>query len=322
MNDKTSQKIILLILLAFLWGASYLFTKVTVNDIPMVTYALGRTFVGGLILWAILHLKNQKLPRWGRIWIHISVMGIIHVSIPYILVALGSATLDSGLAAMITSTAPLFTIILAHMLVADDRLTHAKLVGVLVALGGMFFLLSPSFDGGLKVGFVGALAVLGASVGYAIGNVYTHKYLRGLPSLVGPTAQLIVATAVLLPISLVFERPYQLPLPTSASLLAWIAAAVLSTALAFIIFYRLLEIASPTYVGMVSYLIPIVGALLGLVVLGEQLSRSTYIGFSIILSGVMIANGLAVPKFDNVLSYLVHKLQVVTGLLASTGDTL
>jgi drug/metabolite transporter (DMT)-like permease len=267
-----------------------------------------------------MHLKGQRLPGRDRIWIHLTAMGIIHIAIPFVLVAWGSLSIDSGLAAMITSTAPLFTIILAHLWAADDRINPAKLLGVMVAFSGMFVLLSPSFANGLTASFAGVLAVLGASICYAIGNVYTHKYLRGLPSLVGPTGQLLVATAVLLPISLFLERPFQMPLPTFAVLLAWIGAAVLSTALAFIVFYRLLEIASATYVGMVSYLIPIVGAVLGLVFLGEQLSSSAYIGFSIILSGVIIANGLAVPRLADGLHTLAHKLNSYPGRLTGKGN--
>jgi drug/metabolite transporter (DMT)-like permease len=119
-----------------------------------------------------------------------------------------------------------------------------------------------------------------------------------------------VVTAVLLPLSLHLERPFQMQVPTSAVLLAWIAAAVLSTALAFIVFYRLLEIANATYVGMVSYLIPIVGAVLGMIVLKEQLPSSAYAGFAIILTGVVIANELAVPQFRGALHALAHTMNI------------
>jgi drug/metabolite transporter (DMT)-like permease len=110
-------------------------------------------------------------------------------------------------------------------------------------------------------------------------------------------------------------------LPGTAVLLAWIAAAVLSTALAFIVFCRLLEIANATYVGMVSYLIPIVGAVLGVLFLAEQLPASAYAGFAIILTGVLIANGLAVPRFENVLTNPVRKLRVVSGSLTRKQDS-
>jgi drug/metabolite transporter (DMT)-like permease len=291
MKNKSTQKVALLLLLALLWGSTYPFTKISVHEIPMLTFSLGRSVIGALILWLILRFKGQRLPGWDRIWVHLAMMGVVHNAAPYVLVAWGSQTVDSGLTAIITSTAPLFTIILAHFMVADDRLTPAKIVGVLVAISGMAALLVPSFQGGLTASLQGIIAILAASLCYGVATVYTRKNLRGLPFLVGPTAQLIISAGLLLPVSLLLERPYQLPIPSMPSLLAWGATGVLGTAVAFIVFFRLIEMASPSFVSMVSYLIPIVGAGLGMLVLGERLPPSAYIGFTIILVGVMIANG-------------------------------
>ena len=302
MNNKTTLKVALLLLLALLWGLTYPLTKISVDEIPMMTYSLGRTVIGALILWLALRWNGQRLPGWDRIWIHLSIMALVHNAAPYVLVAWGSQSVDSGLAAIITSTAPLFTIILAHYMVADDRMTPTKLIGVLVAFSGMIVLLSPSFQGGLSASLGGVGAMLAASVCYGVATVYTRKYLRGLPSLVGPTAQLIVASAFLLPLSLVWERPYQLPIPSTISLLAWVAVAVLGTGVAFIVFYQLVEMASPSFVSMVSYLIPIVGASLGVLALGERLPHSALVGFTIILAGVVIANS----RFGRYLSPIPH----------------
>lgn len=291
MKNKSIQKVVLLLLLAFLWGSAYPFTKISVHEIPMLTFSLGRSAIGALILWLILRFKGQRLPGWDRIWIHLAMMGVVHNAAPYVLVAWGSQSVDSGLTAIITSTAPLFTIVLAHFMVADDRLTPAKIAGVLVAISGMIALLAPSFQGGLNASLQGILAILVASLCYGVATVYTRKYLRGLPFLVGPTAQLIISSGLLLPLSLLLERPFQLPIPSMTSLLAWGATGVLGTAAAFIVFFRLIEMASPSFVSMVSYLIPIVGAGLGMLILGERLPRSAYVGFTIILAGVIIANG-------------------------------
>ena len=150
MKNKSTQKVALLLLLALLWGSSYPLTKVSVHEIPMMTYSLGRTVIGAVILWLVLRFNGQQLPGWDPIWIHLTIMALVHNAAPYVLVAWGSQTVDSGLAAIITSTAPLFTIILAHYLVSDDRMTLAKLIGVLIAIGGMIALLGPSFQMGLS----------------------------------------------------------------------------------------------------------------------------------------------------------------------------
>ena len=321
MKNISTQKVALLFLLALLWGAAYPLTKVSVHEIPMLTYSLGRTAIGALMLWLVLRFNGQKLPGWDRIWIHLSIMALVHNAAPYVLVAWGSQTVDSGLAAIITSTAPLFTIILAHYIVADDRMTPAKLLGVLVAIGGMIVLLSPSFQAGLAASREGMTAVLAASLCYGVATVYTRKFLRGLPALVGPTAQLIVASGFLLPVSLLLERPYQLPIPSVTSLIAWGAAAVLSTAVAFIIFYRLIEMASPSFVSMVSYLIPVVAAVLGVLVLGEQLLWNAYVGFGIILAGVTIANGLLNQQFNQVRNYLDQANYLTPGYFTRKGES-
>ncbi|MBK8905676.1 MAG: DMT family transporter [Anaerolineaceae bacterium] len=318
MKNKSTQRVALLLLLALLWGSAYPLTKISVNEIPMVTFSLGRSVIGALILWLILRFKGQRLPGWGRVWIHLVMMGVVHNAAPYVLVAWGSQTVDSGLTAIITSTAPLFTIILAHFMVADDRLTPAKIVGVLVAISGMAALLAPSFQGGLTASLQGIIAILAASVCYGVATVYTRKHLRGLPFLVGPTAQLIISSGLLLPLSLLLERPFQLPVPSLPSLLAWVATGALGTAMAFIIFFRLIEMANPSFVSMVSYLIPIVGAGLGMLVLGERLPPSAYAGFAIILGGVMIANG----RYDRKLAPITLIKQVkhaTPGLLTSIG---
>jgi drug/metabolite transporter (DMT)-like permease len=321
MKNKSTRKVALLLLLAFLWGSAYPLTKISVDDIPMMTYSLGRSAIGALILWLILRFNGQRLPGWDRIWIHLAAMGVVHNAAPYALVAWGSQTVDSGLTAIITSIAPLFTIILAHFMVADDRLTPAKIVGVLVALSGMVALLAPSFQGGLTASLQGIMAILAASLCYGVATVYTRKYLLGLPFLVGPTAQLIVATGLLLPVSLLLERPFQLPIPSMTSLLAWGATGVLGTAVAFIIFFRLIEMASPSFVSMVSYLIPIVGAGLGVLVLGERLPLSAYFGFAIILAGVMITNGGYSWKLTPIRHFIKQNKYSIPGHLTRIGES-
>ena len=286
------KSLLLLITLALLWGPSFLFIKIAVEEIPPFTMVVGRIGIGAIVLSVILWLKNGRLPTDPKIWKHLAFMAMVHNAIPFVLFAYGEQFIDSTLASIMNGTVPLFAIILAHFYIETDRLTSKKLIGALVGFGGLIVLSSPSLGDGVRSTSLGILAIAAASVLYGIAMVYARKNLRGLPPLVAPTGQMILATIVLLPLSLIVERPFQLPPP---SLVSWGAIAflgVLGTGVAFIVFYQLQEIADPSYVSMVTYLIPIVGVVLGVVVLNEQLSWHSYVGCGLILFSVMVINNV------------------------------
>lgn len=282
--------IIYLMLLACMWGSSYLFVKIGVSEIPPLTFATGRAGLGALILYVVLRLQGRHLPKWGRIWQHIAVVALIHNAIPYVLVCWGGLYIDSGLAAIITGTTPLFTIVLAHFWVTDDRLTPTKLFGMLIGFAGLPLLILPALTSGVQATTAGILAVLLAALCYAVALIYSRKNLRGLAPLSAPAAQLMMATIYMLPLSFIVDQSFRLPIPSWPAIAALLAVSVMGTALGFIFFYRLVEIATPSYISTVSYLIPLVGVSLGVLVLGEQLAWNIYTGFAIILGGILIAN--------------------------------
>ncbi len=163
---------------------------------------------------------------------------------------------------------------------------------MLVGFAGLLLLTVPTLQDGLEGSTLGILAVAAASASYGFAIVYTRNHLRGLPPLVAPASQLSLATLYLLPLVLVIDKPWQLPQPSPAALASLLALGILGTGLAFVVYYRLLETAEPTYVSMVTYVIPVFGVILGVVVLDEQLSWYTLAGFVLILLGVMVVNGL------------------------------
>jgi len=284
-----------LLLLAALWGPSFLFIKVAVGEVPPLTLMLGRVGLAGLLLFVILRLQGRALPPFDRRWRHFAVMALLQNAIPFVLFAWGEQYIDSALAAILNGTTPLFTLILAHFFINDDRLTPAKLVGTLVGFGGLALLIAPSLLGGVQATVWGLLGVTLAAACYGVAIIYSNKNLRGLPPLVAPTAQLLLAALFLLPFSLILEQPYLLPLPSWPALGSLVALAVFGTALAFVIYYRLLERISATYLSMVTYLVPVFGVILGIVVLDERLDWHTYLGCALILVGVMIVNGVLKP---------------------------
>lgn len=285
------KNLLLLIFLASLWGPSFLFIKVAVADIPPLTLVLGRVAIGATLLYAVLRSRGGKLPS-GNIWKHIAIVALFHNALPFVLFGWGEQHISSALASILNGTTPLFTIILAHFFVADDQLTPTKIAGVVLGFGGLTLLSWPSLTGGMQATLWGILAIVIASLCYGVAIIYTRNHLRGLPPLVAPTSQMLMATLYLLPLSLLVDKPFQMAMPSWQALGSMAALGILGTALAFIVYYRLLEVADPTYVSMVTYVVPVFGVILGVLVLHEQLTWHTYAGFALILVGVMIVNGV------------------------------
>lgn len=283
-----------LLVLAALWGPSFLFIKVAVEDMPPVTLAAGRVGLAALTLVIVLRLQGRGLLPMGRIWKHFAVVGFFGNALPFVLFSWGEQHIDSALAAILNGATPLFTVALAHIFTEDDHITPAKLGGVLLGFGGLLVLILPSLGDGFVAGTWGLIAVVIATLSYGISIVYSSLHLRGLPKLVAPASQLTMAAVYLVPLALVLEQPYRLPVPSLAAISSVAALALLGTALAFVLYYRILEHTSATYLSMVTYLVPIFGVILGIAVLGEQLQWNAYAGCALILMGVMIANGLFV----------------------------
>lgn len=286
------KNFLLLLVLAALWGPSFLFIKIAVAEVPPLTIVLGRVGIGGLLLYGILRLQGRNLPPLGRVWLHFAFAAIVQNAIPFLLFGWGEQYIDSALAAILNGTTPLFTLLLAHMFTSDDRLTPTKTLGTFIGFSGLALLIGPSLLGGVKATTWGLIAVAVASLCYGIAIVYGRRNLRGLPPLVAPTAQLLLAALFVLPLSLVLEQPFNLPAPSWPALGSLLALGAFGTGLAFVVYYRIMEQTSATYVSMVTYLVPVFGVILGVVILNEQLGWNAYLGCALILLGVMIVNGV------------------------------
>jgi drug/metabolite transporter (DMT)-like permease len=281
-----------LLFLASLWGPSFLFMKVAVQEIPPFTLVLGRVGIAALLLYLILRLTGRNLPKLGPIWLRFAVVGFFANALPFVLISWGEIHISSALAAILNGTTPFFTILLAHVFTIDDRLTPVKIVGTMVGFVGLVLLIAPSLWQGVYATTWGLVAVTAATASYGVGIVYTRLKLRGLPPLVGPTAQVTMATLYILPLSLWLEHPFSLPAPSWPAWASMLGLALLGTALAYVVYYYIIERTSATYVSMVTYLVPIFGVALGIVVLDEQPGWLAYVGCALILVGVMTVNGV------------------------------
>lgn len=281
-----------LLFLASLWGPSFLFIKVAVQEIPPLTMAGCRVGLAALLLFAILKMQGQQVSNHRRgVWKHYAFAGAVGNAVPFVLFNWGELHIDSAVASILNGTTPLFTLLIAHFFTKDDRLTRNKMTGAFIGFGGLVLLVGPALLAGVKASSLGLLAVTGAALCYGIVIVYSRRYLRGLPGLVAPAAQLGYAALFLTPLSLLFERPLSLPMPSWPALGSLLALTVLGTSIAFVVYFRLLETTPASQLSMVTYLVPVFGILLGVMVLDERLAWNAYAGCAMILLGVMVVNG-------------------------------
>jgi len=201
-------------------------------------------------------------------------MGALNNMIPFTLIVWGQTQIASGLAAVLNATTPLFTILLAHVLTCEERLTSKKLVGVLLGFCGVVALMGPSAAHGLSLRSLAQLAVLGAAVSYALAGIYGRRF-KGMPPLVTATGQLSASTLLTIPPALVVDRPWTLGAPTWQTWSAMLLLALVCTALAYVIYFRILAVAGATNAVLVTFLVPVSALLLGVNLLGERLRQTT-----------------------------------------------
>lgn len=296
MKKDQIKNSLLFLLLACCWGPSFLFIKVAVEYFPPVMIATLRVAIGALLLYVILKVKRIELPKFGIAWKHFAVMGFFSCALPFSLFAVGEQYIDSSLAAILNGTTPLFTLMIAHFSTENDRLTKSKLIGSVIGFSGLFVLVFPSLFQA-KATLFGMVAGIIAAASYGIGFVYTKNNISGFKPLVVPTAQLFLAAIFLLPFCVILESPFEITLVSVAAIASVIGLAVFGTALAFVIYYKLIDATNATYASGVNYVLPIFGVVLGMLILDERLAWNSYLGSIMILVGVMIINGLLKIKF-------------------------
>lgn len=278
---------LLLLLLGTIWGSSYLFIKVTVAEVPPLTLVAGRLLLAALILWVLMAILRQPMPRRRSLWGAYTVMGFFSGTLPYALISWGEQYISSGLAALLQATMPLFTVLMAHVAISDERLTPASVLGVAVGFAGVGVLMLPDLRQGLQANLWGQLAIVGASVSYAGAAVYARIRLRGQSPMASTTGQLTMGAILTLPLALLFDRPIDLSLSLPAWG-AWLGLILLGTVVAYVIYYALIERTSATFVSTVTYVIPVNGLLLGALVLDEALTLNIVLSTALILAGVML----------------------------------
>jgi drug/metabolite transporter (DMT)-like permease len=224
-------------------------------------------------------------------------MGFLNNLMPFSLIVWGQTHIASGLASILNATTPVFTVIVAHFLTRDEKLTVNRLIGVLVGLAGVSVIIGPEALQGLGVNAFAQLAVLGAAVCYSFAGIYGRRFRRlGVHPVVTATGQVSASAIMMLPLALAVDCPWRLPIPAPPVLGAVLGLATLSTALAYIIFFRVLATAGATNIMLVTFLIPVSAVLLGMVFLGEHLAWRHFLGMGLIGAGLAAIDGRLLPR--------------------------
>jgi drug/metabolite transporter (DMT)-like permease len=290
---------VLLLILSVVWGGAFYFYKVLDEaGIPPFTIVLGRVGVAALVLLPILFATGRKLPTSRAAWGAFFLLGALNNLIPFTLIILGEKQIDSGLASVFNATTPIFTAVIAQMLLRDERLTPHRIAGIVLGIAGVALLMGPSSLRGFNPTSLAQLACIGAAVVYGFGAVAARAVRRlGLDPLVLSTGQFCASTMVAAPLALALEHPWTLPVPSAGVWLAWLGLAIPSTALAYILYYRIIAVAGATNAASVTFLIPVSALLLGAFALGERIAPTTIAGMAVIFAGVALLDGRIVNRF-------------------------
>ncbi len=282
----------MLVALSLVFGASFFFNGVIVRDLPPLTIVFLRVFLAALALHVFVRVSGRAMPMNARLWVMFGVMGALNNAIPFTLIVYGQTQIASGVASILNATTPLFTVVVAHWLTHDERLTPARIAGVIAGLIGV-----AAMVGGVSLGSEGLqlaayLACLGAALAYAFAAIYGRRFkAAGVDPIVIATGQVTASSLLMAPIMLIVDRPWTLAMPGADALWALAGLALVSTSLAYLIYFRILDGAGATNLMLVTFLVPVSAIWLGIVFLDEVLLARHMVGMALIGLGLILVDG-------------------------------
>jgi drug/metabolite transporter (DMT)-like permease len=276
------------LLLGAIWSSSFMWIKIAVQEVGPITLVAFRVLFGLLFGVVVILFQRVHLPRTFKEWSPLLLLGVTNVAIPFFLISWGEQSIDSAVAAILDATVPLFTILIAHFLLHDDKMTVPKVTGLLIGFAGVVILMSK--DIGASFGSIlGQLAVVLACIFYAGSSVFARRTTEDTPGILRSAGPLLSATVIMWPATFFLESPLKIPqLP-----MTWISLlflGVFGSGLAFVLSYYLLHEIGPTRTSMVTYLFPIGGVLLGVVFLNEKLSWQLLAGTILVIASLAVVN--------------------------------
>jgi drug/metabolite transporter (DMT)-like permease len=289
-QHRTAADWALLAALVAMWGSSFMFNKLGVATVPPLTLVAGRLTLGTLTLLVLLRGRGLRLPPWGKIWIAYGMLGIVGNALPFFLITWGQQVVDSALAGILMAAMPLATLVLAHFLVQGEHMTGARVSGFALGFLGIVLLMEPAAVagiGGAATQVISQLSILAGALCYSANSIMARLLVRS-DFLVAATATLLISALLVVPLALAIDRPWDLrPSISSTAAIVWLGIG--PTAIATILYFRLISSAGPTCMSLVNYLSPGVAVFLGVVLLGEEPGVNAYAGLVLILAGIAVS---------------------------------
>ncbi|MBX4874017.1 MULTISPECIES: DMT family transporter [Rhizobium] len=282
----------LLLLLGLIWGGSFFFARIAVQHIPPLTLVFLRLLLAGLALHIYIAGRLDVYQTLKSRWREFLILGLINNALPHALIFFGQTRIGAGLAAILNATTPIWTVLIANYLTSDEKLSSAKIAGCLVGLAGTIVLIGPGLSASGQAPLWALLLPVLAAISYGFAAIYGKRF-KDVPAPVTAAGQLTASSLITLPLSLLADRPWTLSLPPLDIVFAVLALALVSTAFAYILYFRIMAAAGATNASLVTLLVPPSAILLGVLFLGERLALGEFAGMALIGFGLVILDGRA-----------------------------
>src|SRR5437868_985927 len=284
--------------LALIWGGAFFFIGVAVRHVPPLTYVWLRLTIAAVAMWLFLRFRGQSLDLPRQVWTSIVVLAVLNNALPFALFGWGQTHIASGLASILNATTPIWGVVVAHFLTHDERMSPRKIAGVLLGFGGVATMIGPSLLSSLGTNALAQLACVTASLSYALAAVWARRFRRiGVSPLSVTTGQLTAGAAIMLPVSLMVDHPWQLAMPPLSAWGAIVALALLCTAFGYVLYFRLIDRAGATNALLVTLMVPPTAILLGALFLNETLAPQDFLGLALIALGLAAIDGRLLSVF-------------------------
>jgi drug/metabolite transporter (DMT)-like permease len=288
-------------ILAILWGGAFFLIEVGLRSFPPITLVFIRVGFAVPAMWLAMRIMGQRLPTDMRIWALLTVVGAFNCALPFTLFFWGQQYLDSSYAAILNATTPLWGVITAHFMTSDEKATPSRITGVLVGLAGIIVMVGPDAMNGLSDNLLAQIACLISTVFYSLAAIFGRRLSQtALTPMAVATGQTMTAALLMVPIMLVVDQPWTMAMPRLDATLAGLALALISTALAYFLYFRLIDRSGASNAQLVAFLMPILAVILGIAFLGEHLNQGQIIGAVLIALGLVIIDGRLLARFRNV----------------------
>ena len=282
----------LILALSIIWGGGFFFIVIILRDVPPNTMVFLRLAgaVPPLLLW--LHFTGEPFPVDWKSWQSYLILGGMNVALPFILFAYGQVHISSGLASVLNATTPLWGVLVAHFLTSDEKATPARVVGVIIGFAGVAVMLGGDLSAGSAAAVLAQIACVGATLFYALASIYARGMGNdGLSPMQIATGQVCAAALLMIPVVLMTETPWTIAMPGGPALAAMLGLSLISTSLAYVLYFRLLASAGATNSLLITFLIPVTAILLGVLFLGETMAPRQIGGMLLIALGLVALDG-------------------------------